>query len=212
MNVVDLTHAYGNEMPVYPGLASPSFRDLAQVESDGYAISEWRFVNHTGTHIDAPSHLVAGGNSLDAIPLDRLVTEAVTIDVSHRSPGAISRAELEPLASAVMDGDVVLVHSDNARRYGTEAYWTGWSFPDEHASQFLIDLGVSAIGFDGPSADPVDSTTFPLHHLWLGAGRLILENLTNLGELPPRTRIVIAPMKVIGANGSPVRVFALPEG
>ncbi len=209
MRIVDLTHAYSNDMPVYPGLGRPEFRDLAQVESDGYAISEWRFINHTGTHIDAPAHLVAGGANLDAIPLDRFVTEAVSIDVSGRAPGAISLQELEPLAAGVRSGDVVLMHSDNARRYGSDAYWTGWSFPDEEASRFLIDRGVSAIGFDGPSADPVDSTTFPLHHLWLGAGRLILENLTNLGELPPRTRIVIAPMKVVAANGAPVRVFAL---
>ena len=209
MKVIDLTHPFHDEMPVYPGLASPSFRDLAEVEKHGYAISEYRFINHTGTHIDAPAHLVAGGASLDAIPLERLVTEAVTIDVSGRSPGPITVEELAPLATEVREHDVVLLFSDNARRYGSDAYWTGWSYPDEAASRLLIDRGVSAIGFDGPSADPVDSSTFELHHVWLGAGRLILENLTNLDALPPRTRIVIAPLKVSSANGAPVRVFAI---
>jgi kynurenine formamidase len=211
MRIVDLTHPFNDEMPVYPGLATPAFRDLAEVEVDGYAISEWRFINHTGTHIDAPAHMEAGGARLDEIPLERLVCEAVTIDVSGRDPGPITVDELEPLVADVRDGDTVLVFSDNARHYGSDAYWTGWSYPDEDASRLLLDRGVSAIGFDGPSADPIDTTGFELHHLWLGAGRMILENLTNLGELPSRTQIVIAPMKVSRANGAPIRVFALNE-
>jgi arylformamidase len=211
MRIVDLTHPFNDEMPVYPGLATPSFRDLAEVETDGYAISEWRFVNHTGTHVDAPAHLVAGGDKLDEIPLERLVRDAVTIDVSGHAPGPLAVDALEPLVADVKDGDILLVFSDNARHYGSDAYWTGWSYPDADASRLLLERGVSAIGFDGPSADPVDSTGFELHHLWLGAGRLILENLTNLDQLPARTRIVIAPMKVSQSNGAPIRVFAFNE-
>jgi len=64
------------------------------------------------------------------------------------------------------------------------------------------------VGFDGPSADPVDTTTFDLHKIWLGAGRLIIENMTNLGELPERVQVVVAPMKVRAANGAPARIFA----
>src|SRR4029453_2141437 len=93
--------------------------------------------------------------------------------------------------------------------WGTDAYWSGWSYPDEDAAHGLIQRGISAIGFDGPSADPVDSTTFDLHRTWLGAGRLIIENVTNLDQLPERAQVVVAPLKVREANGAPVRIFAL---
>ena len=73
----------------------------------------------------------------------------------------------------------------------------------------MIAKGISAIGFDGPSADPVDSTTMELHRLWLGAGRMIIENATNLDRLPERVQVVVAPLKVREANGAPVRIFAL---
>ena len=109
----------------------------------------------------------------------------------------------------VQSGDIVLFYSDNARNYGTDAYWTGWSYPDADAARALIDRGVSAVGFDGPSADPVDSTTMDLHRIWLGAGRMILENVNNLDQLPARAPIVVAPMKVAAATGAPVRIFAL---
>ena len=197
-------------MPVFPGLPDPSFEPIAKVEEDGYAMTSYAMLNHIGTHVDAPAHQIAGGDTLDEIGTERLVTDAVRIDVSQRSPhGAITRNELEPHLERVRAGDIVLFFSDNARNYGTDAYWTGWSYPDADAARALIERGVSAVGFDGPSADPVDSTTMDLHRVWLGAGRMIIENVNNLDQLPDRAQVVVAPMKVEGANGAPTRIFAL---
>ena len=210
MRAVDLTHTFANGMPVFPGLPDPAFEAIANVEDDGYAMTSYRMLNHIGTHVDAPAHQIAGGDTLDEIGLERLVTDAVTIDVSHRDPhGPVTLAELESDIEQVRAGDIVLFYSNNARNYGTNAYWTGWSYPDADAARALIERGVSAVGFDGPSADPVDSTTFDLHRVWLGAGRMILENVNNLDQLPARAQIVVAPMKVAAANGAPARIFAL---
>ena len=210
MRVLDLTHAFDNGMPVFPGLPDPSFEPIAKVEEDGYAMTRYAMLNHIGTHVDAPAHQIAGGDTLDEIGLERLVTDAVRIDVSHRNPhGAIPLDEIRGQLDDVRAGDIVLFYSNNARNYGTEAYWTGWSYPDADASRALIERGVSAVGFDGPSADPVDSTTFDLHRIWLSAGRMILENVNNLDQVPARAQLVVAPMKVARANGAPTRIFAL---
>lgn len=208
MRIVDLSHEYADDMPLYPGLATPSFLDIARVEQDGYAMSEYRLLNHIGTHVDAPSHQIAGGDTLDEIPLERLVTDAVTVDLSGREVGPIGREELEPLIGDLGEGDWLFLCSGNGRNWGSEAYWTGWSYPDVEAAGALIERGVVGIGFDGPSADPVDTETFELHKVWLGAGRMILENLTNLDLLPARTQVVVAPLKVHAANGAPARVLA----
>ena len=210
--VVDLSHHYDNGMPLYPGLPSPSFRNIAEVERDGYAMSEYHLLNHIGTHVDAPAHQIAGGDTLDEIPLERLVADAVTVDLSSREPGPIGREELEPLLGTLGAGDWLFLYSANGRNWGSDAYWTGWSYPDEGASRALIKRGIVGIGFDGPSADPVDTETFELHKVWLSAGRMILENLTNLDQLPARTQVVVAPLKVRGANGAPARVLAFVPG
>jgi arylformamidase len=191
VRAVDLSHAYADEMPLYPGLPSPSFRDIARVEDDGYAMSEYHLFNHIGTHVDAPAHQIAGGATLDEIPLESLVTDAVTVDLSGRDPGPIGWGELEPLLGSLGDGDWLFL------------------YPDSAASEALIERGIVGIGFDGPSADPVGTETFELHRVWLGAGCMILENLTNLDALPARTRVVVAPLKVRGSNGAPARVLAL---
>jgi arylformamidase len=209
MRIVDLTQPMANGMPVMDGITPPRFRDLAEVAADGYAMSEYAFVNHTGTHIDAPAHQVAGGATLDDIPLDRLVTDALTIDLTGREPGPVGLAEVQPHLPSVRAGDIVLFASGNAKNWGTDAYWHGWCYPDAAAARALIDAGVSGVGFDGPSADPVESTDYQLHQVWLSAGRFILENLASLAGLPARCRIVVAPLKVERANGGPARVLAL---
>lgn len=209
--IVDLTQALSNDMPVYPGMPQPSFVDIADVATDGYAMSELRLLNHIGTHIDAPAHQIAGGDTLDEIPLGRLVTAAVVLDFSSRDPhGSLTVEDIEPHLEDIAPGEFVLISSDNGRHWGTDAYWTGWSYPDADAAQALIAAGVSGIGFDGPSADPVDTTTFAIHKVWLSAGRLILENLTNLERLPPRIELVVAPLKLRHANGAQARVLAWP--
>jgi arylformamidase len=211
VKIVDLTQPMANGMPVMDGIEPPQFHELANVVADGYAMSQYTFVNHTGTHVDAPAHQIAGGASLDEIPLDRLVTHAVIVDVSDHEPGPVGPADLSGCLQQVSPGDLVLFRSGNAQNWGTDEYWHGWCYPDAQAAQALIDRDVAGVGFDGPSADPVDTDDYRLHRLWLGAGKIIIENLASLAGLPGRCRIVVAPLKVRGANGGPARVFALVD-
>src|SRR5207244_8404133 len=122
--------------------------------------------------------------------------------------GPFVGCRLEALRADLPRGDRLFLYSDNGRNWGSDDYWTGWSYPDAEASRGLVERGIVGIGFDGPSADPVDTETFELHKVWLGAGRMILENLTNLDLLPARTQVVVAPLKVRAANGAPARVLA----
>lgn len=211
VEIIDLTHHLENGMPTYPGDPAPSFKDTARVERDGFAASEYRFVNHLGTHVDAPSHQIHGGETLDDIELGRLVTDALTLDFRRHEKGALTLADVEGQLAKIRPGDLLFICSGNDRNWGTESYWTDWCYPDLHASAAMIERGVSGIGFDGPSADPVDAGTFECHQLWLGAGRVIVENLRNLDLLPERTSVVVAPMKVRGADGAPARAFALVQ-
>ena len=164
-------------------------------------------LNHIGTHVDAPAHQIAGGDTLDEIGLDRLVTDALTIDVSAPQPArgdAPGRARAAARRRCRRATSCCCIPTTRGTT-DTDAYWTGWSYPDADAARALIERGISAIGFDGPSADPVDTTTFELHRIWLGAGRMILENVANLDRLPERAQVVVAPMKVARANGAPAR-------
>ena len=75
MYPIDLTQEFSNTMPRYQGIPAPSFQDIATLERDGYAMTDLHFLNHLGTHVDAPAHLVPGA-TLDELPLSRLVTRS----------------------------------------------------------------------------------------------------------------------------------------
>ena len=96
MRIVDLTHPFTDGMPVFPGLPEPSFRHIASVPEDGYAMTEMHLLNHVGTHVDAPAHQIADGDTFDDIPLERFVTHALTINVADREPGPLPLSALEP--------------------------------------------------------------------------------------------------------------------
>lgn len=209
MRVVDCSHYYDQGMPLMDGIAPPEFTDLATVARDGYAMSRYSFTNHSGTHVDAPAHQIDGGATLDELPLQRLVTDAVLVDCRAQAPGAVALREVREHLAEVRPGDLALFCSGNDRNWGTGAYWRNWCYPDAETSKDLIGRGVSGVGFDGPSADPIDSVTYDLHRIWLSAGCFILENLRSLTELPRRCRVVWAPLKVRHANGAPARVLAL---
>src|SRR5260370_37166454 len=128
LRIVDLTQHLSNDMPLYPGMPRPSFVDIATVEVDGYAMSEYHLLNHIGTHVDAPSHHSIGP-TLDDLPLERFVTGAVVLDFSQHERGAISGAEIALHLERIKPGDIVLIYSGGSHYWVTDTYWTGWFYP-----------------------------------------------------------------------------------
>jgi kynurenine formamidase len=70
---IDLTFPVVEAMPVWPGDSVPEFREVKSLDQDGYAVQSVCFSNHLGTHLDAPSHIINGGMTLDRIPLETLI-------------------------------------------------------------------------------------------------------------------------------------------
>ena len=109
----------------------------------------------------------------------------------------------------VRAGDIVFMCSDNSRNWGTDGVLDRLELSRRRRARALIERGISAIGFDGPSADPVDSTTYDLHRIWLSAGRMIIENVANLDQLPARARWWWRRSSCATRNGGPARILAL---
>jgi len=77
----DLSHPLHSGMQVYPGDPGVDFAPALELERDGAAVTELHLGSHTGTHVDAPAHTVAGGRTMDRVSLDELVGEALVIRV-----------------------------------------------------------------------------------------------------------------------------------
>ena len=239
VEVVDLTQPLNERTPTIqlpeqfaqtPGL---KVHEISRYDERGPAWA-WNWLEigeHVGTHLDAPVHWISGRDGIDVsqVPPRHLVAPAVVIDRSTESaedPDYLLtvedirafEAEHEPLP----DGGWLLLRTGwDARAHDTELFLNAGpegpqspGFDTECARWIaeespLVGVGVETVGIDAGAAGSFDPP-FPVHYYLLGAGKYGVTQLANLASLPPTgALIVVAPLKLTGGTGSPVRVLAL---
>lgn len=208
MNVVDLTQVIREGMPVYPGTESPKIAQATTVEKEGFAEKLITMFSHTGTHMDAPAHILKDGPTLDQISVDRFVGRAVVADLSDLS-GVIGLSDLERYGDDLKGCDFFLYRTGWSDMWGDAGYFEGFPVLSTEACEWIVDKGIKGIGVDAISVDPVDSLDLPNHRVFLGAGMVIVENLTRLEDLPSSVTLCCLPLKIADSDGAPVRAVAL---
>lgn len=219
---VDLSHTLEEGMPAWPTHARFS-KVLYASQAWGDAACHYGLTlsEHSGTHMDAPCHFIADGQTIDRIPVNSLVARAVTLHFPDVGPGEVVTAQmLQHAASAagvnLTAGDVVLLRFDWSRRWAVgregRAYGAGWPGLARDGARLLADLGIRAVGCDVFAIDASGAAENPAHHELLGRGVLIVENLVNLDRLPAASLFLALPLKIGSGTGSPIRAVALLPG
>lgn len=234
--LVDLTHPLNDETLVWPTSIPFEFETTFEgTTPDGYYYASRNFAGpeHGGTHLDAPIHFSEGSWTTDEIPLGRLMGPAAVVDVSDAARddpdyevGVEDLERWEEAHGRIPDGAILLLSTGRARLWpdaeaymGTaergEAAVAGLSFPGLHpdAARWLVEnRDVAGVGIDTPSLDHGPSTLFETHRILFEANVYGLENVANLGELPPVGAVVIAlPPLLEGGSGGPIRIVAVIE-
>lgn len=224
--VLDLSYAINDKLVPWPGDEKWFEAKVnASVEKNGYFTRSFWMLEHYGTHLDAPAHFPPGKATVEQIPVKQLFGPAVVLDV--RAEGAkdadyqlpVARvAEWEKRHGQIPAGAIVLLRTGwasrwpDAHKYRNQDAQGRMHFPgfSVEAARLLIERKVSGLGCDTMSIDCGASADFAVHHLALGSGLYHLENLANLTALPETGAfLVVAPIKLEGGSGGPVRVFAL---
>lgn len=202
VKLIDLTHTFGKQMPVYPGDALPELRQIAVVGKDDFTDHQLTTGMHVGTHMDAPWHMLEGGERLSEISVERFFGRGRLIDARGASKVDADRLNGVPLQK----GNVVIVMTGWGEKFRDPDYYTQYPELSEGFAEALVRAGVSIVGMDTPSPD---RPPFRVHKILLGAGVLIIENLTNLDRLidVPQFDVIALPMK-LDTDAGPVRVVA----
>jgi kynurenine formamidase len=203
MKIIDLSHRIHNETPVYPGDTAVKINVERTWEDDGYRLSSLSCSMHSGTHIDAPSHLSSDKTTVSEISLDLCIGKGVLADV--RNKVRIDAVDIEDLP--ISPGDIVVFLTGWSKYYGQSVY-DDHPVLTESCAQVLVDRNVKMIALDMPSCD---HDPYPVHRTLFEHGVLIAENLCNCEDLIGRKfQLFAIPIK-IDAEGALSRVFALYE-
>ena len=219
MKVRDLSQTYANGMPHAQTIPAPCFEQVKSVERDGYSVTQLSVATHIGTHIDAPSHLIEGGQTVEDISLDMLVGPAFTVSID-RGPGEeITDQDLEnTVAENAVDsspGDALLIQTGWGEKFGDEDYGNH-PYLSEDAARWIVDRDFRLVGLDITTPDMpghlrTEDFDFQVHRILLGSGVLIVEHLYLEEVVGERFELIVGSLKIEVGDGAPARVLALLE-
>ena len=213
MKVIDLTITISEKIPTFPGAPRPNFINWETLEKDGYNLELLFLSSHTGTHIDAPYHFLKKGQKIHQIMTRRLVTEAILIKIPKGANQSITKNDIQKFEEKngwIDDGSTIIFHTGWQKNLNKKSYFLKNPGLEISAAKYLASKKINLVGIDSPSIDLGKDEKFSVHHVLAKSGILIVENLANLDKINSEEfHLIVAPLKLKNATGSPVRAMAL---
>lgn len=210
MRIIDLTHVIRPEMPVYPGTERPIFRPANTIARDGFREVKITFYSHTGTHIDAPAHLLEGMPTLDELDIAGFIGKAAILDFSKTGSKGITIEDLMQHSKTIEAVDFIILKTGWSRHWGSADYYKDFPTLTGNAAGWLSESRLKGVGVDAISVDEVEAVDLHVHRQLLSRNMVIIENLTNLDPAGSDIfTLCVLPLKLEKADGSPVRAIAI---
>jgi kynurenine formamidase len=224
--VIHLSHIIDQNIPKWPGDPAVELEPVAEISTDGYFLRRFSLGEHSATHINAPNSFGINGAGIETYPAESLIAPAIIIDV--RQPAAVNPDYLltvedvlywENQFGLVPCGSIVILFTgwqfkwaDSQEFFNQDAagkmHFPGFS---RNATKFLLsERKIAGVGIDTHGVDSGQDDNFATNRQVLAQGGIVLENLTNLDQLPAQgTILVIGILRLRGGSGSPAAVMAL---
>jgi len=210
MHIIDLTHNIEEGMPVYPGTEPPQIKTATTISKHGFEERLLTMFSHTGTHMDAPCHILKGKMSLSDYGIADFTGKAVLIDV--RGLKDISTQHVAKYTDKLREADFAVLYSGWDKYWRSDEYFKGYPVLTREATEFLATLNLKGICMDMISIDKPDTETYDNHKVVFHMNILVVENLMNLHLIDSETfTISCIPLKIKSGDGAPVRAFATIE-
>lgn len=212
MKIYDVSLTLQPTMTTYNGEPGPTVTPIAEIDKgDAANVSLYSFGSHTGTHIDAPVHFIAGAPGVDTIQPEVLIGPVTLLDLGNISE-AITAADLEG-AELPPDAARVLFKTRNSRYWDDVSgeFHRDFVYLAPDACRWLVDRGVRLVGIDYLSIEQFGSTDHATHLTLLGAGVVIIEGLDLRAVHAGQYMLVALPLKMKDGDGSPSRVVLIDD-
>jgi arylformamidase len=205
MKLHDISLPISNDLPVWPGDPAVSLTlQSSIITGDQCNITQLQMGVHTGTHIDAPSHFLKDGGTIDSIPVETLIGSCVVVELDAKD--IIERNDLCKIDPSIFPR--VLIKTRNSELWANKCSFNmNYVALGIDAAQYLVEMKFILVGIDYLSIEPFNTNGGPVHKLLLKNNITILEGLNLSGILPGAYEIICLPLKLQGCEGAPARVI-----
>ncbi len=224
--IIDLTHNIDPNIPLWPGDPPVQIETVADFSTSGYYLRGFSMGEHSGTHLNAPKSFYEDGIGIDEYSPESCILPAVVIDIREKTtldPDSILTLNdieaWEKQHQIIPENSMVLLYTGWQEKWHDPVAFLNVDqqgklhFPGfgSEATQFLIEQRhIRGVGIDTHGVDPGFDDGFTTNKLILKNNGFVLENLTNLDQLPATgITLIIGILKLTGGSGSPVSVLAL---
>lgn len=207
MRIYDISVAISPNTPVWPGDPKVLLERVSEIgDGSAFNVSRFEMSAHSGTHVDAPNHILDG----DALTVDELDLKTLTgrvyvlhlPDVDMITASVLENAEIPPRTRRVL----FKTRNSNSWAEQTSVFDQDFVAVSKDAAQYLVDKGVKLVGVDYLSVAPYDDT-ISTHEILLGAGIIIVEGLDLSQVSQGRYTLHCLPLKLAGSDGAPARAI-----
>jgi arylformamidase len=201
--LIDITPPIRNAMPVYPGNPGVSVRTVRDVREGAHStLSEVTMGTHTGTHVDAPGHFIAGAPLLEQMPLDALVGPARVLGIVAEDQ--ISVGDL--VGYDIAAGERVLLRTRNSDTlWALDEFSPNYVYLSTEAARYLAGRRPACVGVDYLSVGGYKANGTEVHTALLEAGILLIEGLDLSAAEPGDYELLCLPLSIEGAEAAPAR-------
>ena len=200
MSLIDISQKVTPRSAVFPGDTPFTLTKVAAM-ADGAScdVGTIRTTLHIGTHADAPGHFASGAPGIGEVPLERYFGPVRVVE--RLGDGPLTEDDVR--AWNLLPGMRYLVRT--RATYDPDVFPAAFAHLDPTAAALLATSKVALFGIDTPSVDHQDSKTLDAHKALLAGGVAILENLDLTGVRPGPYELMAFPLRIPGADASPVR-------
>ena len=199
--IIDISLSLYNGTLVHPSEEFLKIEPNRTFEKDGIRTSKITLGSHTGTHIDAPSHFLEKGKTINEINLDKCMGQCQVIEISE---------ELQTIEKEHIDGKIsskrVLFKTKNSKLLN-KPYTKDITSLSISAAEYLIERNVVLVGIDYTGIEASGSPGHPVHTKLLEKEIVIVESLNLTDIKPGNYELIVLPLRLKNLDGSPARTI-----
>lgn len=207
MKMYDVTLPIFSNMVVWPGDPGTKIEIKTTVKKYGVGLSRFQLSSHIGTHVDAPSHFLEDGITLNKVSLAKCIGPCRVLDIRHIKEKIIPQSVFKNLK--IKKGDRLLLKTANVKLLGRKEFVSDYVSLSLEAAQFLAKKKINLIGIDYLGIEKKSAPGHPVHKTLLKAGIVIIEGVDLSKVSAGLYQLYCLPLNVIGVDGASARTILI---